>query len=50
MNTRVISYLLGKISVLMGLAQVINFLLALYYGEDCYKEFDKQMYITVKYQ
>ena len=39
MNTRVISYLLGKISVLMGLAQVINFLLALYYGEDCYKEF-----------
>ena len=23
----------------MGLAQVINFLLALYYGEDCYKEF-----------
>ncbi len=39
MNTRVISYLLGKISVLMGLAQVINFCLALYYGEDCYREF-----------
>ncbi|MGM9568563.1 MAG: TrkH family potassium uptake protein [Phascolarctobacterium sp.] len=39
MNTRVISYLLGKIAVLMGLAQVINFFLALYYGEDCYKEF-----------
>lgn len=39
MNTRVISYLLGKISVLMGLAQIINFFLALYYEEDCYKEF-----------
>lgn len=39
MNTKVISYLLGKISVLMGLAQVINFLMALYYGEDCYAEF-----------
>ena len=39
MNTRVISYLLGKISVLMGLAEIINFFLALYYEEDCYKEF-----------
>ena len=39
MNTKVISYLLGKISVLMGLAQIINLALALYYGEACYKEF-----------
>ena len=39
MNTKVISYLLGKISVLMGMAQIINFLMALYYGEDCYAEF-----------
>ncbi|MGM9583623.1 MAG: TrkH family potassium uptake protein [Phascolarctobacterium sp.] len=39
MNTKVISYLLGKISVLMGLAQVINFAMALYYGEECYREF-----------
>ena len=39
MNTKVIAYLLGKISVLMGMAQIINFLMALYYGEDCYREF-----------
>ena len=39
MNTRVISYLLGKIAVLMGLAQVINLGLAFYYGEDCYMDF-----------
>ena len=39
MNTKVISYLLGKISVLMGLAQIINLALALYYGEACDKEF-----------
>ena len=39
MNTKVISYLLGKISVLMGLAQIINLALALYYCEACYKEF-----------
>ena len=29
MNTKVISYLLGKISVLMGAAQVINLCMAL---------------------
>ena len=39
MNTKVISYLLGKISVLMGAAQVINLCMALYYGEKCYLQF-----------
>ena len=39
MNTKVISYLLGKISVLMGAAQVINLCMALYYGEICYLQF-----------
>ena len=39
MNTKVISYLLGKISVLMGAVQIINLLMALYYGEECYKTF-----------
>ena len=39
MNTKVISYLLGKISVLMGLAQIINLCLALYYGESCSLQF-----------
>ena len=39
MNTRVISYLLGKIAVLMGLAQGINLAMALYYDEACSLEF-----------
>lgn len=39
MNTKVISYLLGKISVLLGAAQVINLCMALYYGEKCYLQF-----------
>ena len=39
MNTKVTSYLLGKISVLMGAAQVINLCMALYYGEKCYLQF-----------
>ena len=39
MNTKVISFLLGKISVLLGAAQVINLCMALYYGEKCYLQF-----------
>ena len=47
MNTRVISYLLGKIAVLMGLAQVINLGLAFYYGEDCYMDFLLSIFFAV---
>lgn len=47
MNTKVISYLLGKISVGMGLAQLIVLLLAFYYGEDCYKEIMLSIAIAV---
>ena len=47
MNTKVISYLLGKISVLMGMAQLINLGLALYYGESCYVQFIVSILLAV---
>ena len=47
MNTKVISYLLGKISVLMGAAQVINLCMALYYGEKCYLQFLFSIFLAV---
>ena len=47
MNTKVIAYLLGKISVLMGMAQLINLAQAFYYGEDCYWAFAASIIIAV---
>ena len=47
MNTKVISYLLGKISVLMGMAQLITLGLALYYGESCYVQFIVSILLAV---
>ena len=47
MNTKVISYLLGKISLLMGMAQLINLGLALYYGEGCYVQFIVSILLAV---
>lgn len=39
MNIKLIIFLLGKISVLMGLVQIINFAMAIYFEEACSKEF-----------
>lgn len=47
MNTKVILYLLGKISFGIGAVQLIPLLMALYYGEDCYLYFALSFCIAI---
>lgn len=47
MNTKVISYLLGRISFGIGAAQFIPLLLALYYGEKCFVDFALSIFVAV---
>ncbi len=47
MNTRIILYLLGRISFGIGVAQFIPLLMALYYGEECYVYFALSIFIAI---
>lgn len=47
MNARVISFLLGKIAIFIGLAQIVNFVMAVYFGEECYREFILSIFFAI---